>query len=122
MFFLGVPLERIDVLSVGATEEPFTVREQSRAGLLKWSKKLIRLLMTAQEESNLNHAKLFAKEPRFLRVNAMTAPGTYRLDGIKEINELAALGNFEASKSEILGQILSRFLNGVKVNPWRESY
>jgi len=117
--FLDVPLDRIDVLSVGTTEEPFTVREKTRAGILQWSNKLIRLLMTAQEESSINHAKLFAKEPRFLRVNVMTSPGSYRLDDSKEIEHLAAHGNFEASKPDIFGQIKSRFLNGVIVNDWK---
>lgn len=116
--FLGVPLDRIDVLSVGTTEEPFTVQKQARAGILPWGKKLVRLLMNAQEESCLKHAKLLAGEPRFLRVNAMTSPGSYRLDNPAEIEELAALGNREAMKPEVLGQVRSRFLNGVSVSPW----
>jgi len=116
--YLGVPLDRIDVLSIGTTEEPFTVRKQARAGLLGWSKKLIRLLMNAQEESSLKHAQLLAGEPRFIRVNVMTPPGSYCLDSPDEIEELTGLGNREALKPEVLGQVRSRFLNGVLVAPW----
>lgn len=116
--YLGVPLDRIDVLSIGTTEEPFTVRKQARAGILGWSKKLIRLLMNAQEESSLKHAQLLAGEPRFIRVNVMTPPGSYCLDSPDEIEELAGLGNREALKPEVLGQVRSRFLNGVLVAPW----
>jgi patatin-like phospholipase/acyl hydrolase len=118
--FLNVPLDRIDVLSVGTTEEPFTVRKQARSGILPWGKKLVRLLMNAQAESSQNFAKLLAGEPRFFRVNVMTSPGTYRLDSSREIEDLAALGNQEAAKPEILGQVRSRFLNGVLVAPWEK--
>jgi patatin-like phospholipase/acyl hydrolase len=116
--FLNVPLDRIDVLSVGTTDEPFTVRKQARSGILRWGKKLVRLLMTAQAESSLKQARLLAGEPRFLRVNVTTPPGSYTLDSPGEIEELATLGNREADKPEVLGQVRSRFLNGVFVAPW----
>jgi len=116
--FLNVPLDRIDVLSVGTTEEPFTVRKQASSGILRWGKKLVGLLMNAQSESSQKFAKLLAGEPRFLRVNVVTTPGSYTLDSSREIEELAALGNREAAKPEILGQVRSRFLNGVLVAPW----
>jgi uncharacterized protein len=116
--FLKVPLDRLDVLSVGTTEEPFTVRKQTRSGILRWSKKLIPLLMNAQAEVSQKHAKLLAGEPRFLRVNVTTTPGSYTLDSPAEIEELAALGNREAEKPDVLGQVKSRFLNGVIVTPW----
>jgi uncharacterized protein len=116
--YLNVPLDRIDVLSVGTTDEPFTVRKQVRSGILRWSKKLVRLLMSAQAEASQKHAKLLAGEPRFLRVNVTTSPGSYTLDSPGEIEELAALGNREAEKTEILAQVRSRFLNGVFAAPW----
>jgi len=116
--FLNVPLDRIDVLSVGTTDEPFTVRKQARSGIFRWSTKLVGLLMGAQAEVSQRHAKLLAGEPRFLRVNVITVPGSYTLDSPEEIEELAALGNREAEKPEVLGQVRSRFLNGVLVAPW----
>lgn len=116
--FLNVPLDRIDVLSVGTTDEPFTVRKQASSGIFRWGKKLVGLLMKVQVESSQNFAKLLAGEPRFLRVNAITSPGNYTLDSSEEIEELAALGNREAQKPEVLSQVRSRFLNGVHVAPW----
>jgi len=116
--FLKVPLDRIDVLSVGTTDEPFTVRKKIRSGIFGWSTKLVRLLMSVQGESSLKSAELIAGKPRFLRVDTITVPGTYRLDSPTEIEELAALGNLEAGKPEILAQVRSRFLNGVSVAPW----
>jgi patatin-like phospholipase len=116
--YLNIPLDRIDVLSIGTTEEPFTVQEKQEAGVFGWGKMLVRLLMYAQSESSQRHAKLLAGEPRFLRLNAMTSPGRYKLDSSDEIEELASLGNREAAAPEILGQVKSRFLNGVYVTPW----
>jgi uncharacterized protein len=74
--------------------------------------------MSAQAEVAQKHAKLLAGEPRFLRVNVITIPGSYTLDSPKEIEELAALGNREAEKPEVLAQVRSRFLNGVFAAPW----
>ena len=121
--FLRIPLERIDVVSVGTTEEPFTLRKQTRAGIIGWfwKKKILELLMNVQQESSLKLAQHLAGHPRFLRVNVTTAPGSYSLDGTKEIGELADLGNRASLQTEILGQVKSRFLNGVFAAPW-ESY
>lgn len=116
--FLRIPLERIDVLSVGTTEEPFTVRKQINSGVPGWLKKIVGLLMNVQQESSLKLTRSLVGEPRFLRVNTTTVPGDYSLDSAKEIKELADLGNLVASDVKILGEIKSRFLNGVSVTPW----
>ena len=119
--FLRIPIERVDVLSVGTTDEPFTVREQTRAGIIGWlwKKKILDLVMNAQQESALKLAQHLVGDPRFLRVNVTTVPGIYALDGAKEIGELADLGNQVALRTEILTQIKSRFLNGVFAAPWQ---
>lgn len=121
--FLRIPLERLDVLSVGTTEEPFTVRHQTRAGVIGWlrKKKILDLLMKVQQESSLKLARQLVSEARFDRVNVTTAPGSYSLDGPNEIGELVDLGYREASQPEVLVQVKSRFLNEVSVIPW-ESY
>jgi hypothetical protein len=120
--FLRIPLERIDVLSVGTTDEPFTVRKQTQAGIAGWlwKKRILDLLMNVQQESSLKLTRLLVGVPRFLRVNTMTAPGTYHLDSPMEIGELADLGSRAALDTEMLGQVKSRFLNGVSVTPWEQ--
>jgi hypothetical protein len=129
--FLRIPLERIDVLSVGTTEEPFTARGQARDGFLGlklrssvigwlWKAKILSLLMNAQQESSLRLARHLVGAPKFLRVNTVTVPGSYSLDGPREIGELADLGNRKALEIELLGQVKSRFLNGVSVAPWEK--
>jgi patatin-like phospholipase/acyl hydrolase len=119
--FLRVPLERIDVLSVGTTEAPFSARGQTRAGIAGWiwKKKILELLMNVQQESALRLARHLVTEPHFLRVNFVTEPGRYALDGTNEIGELADLGHREATKPEVLAQVKSRFLNGVPAMPWQ---
>lgn len=120
--YLDVPLDRIDILSIGTTEEPFTVKEMTRAGGGKWGfpfgRNLINLLMNAQIESSVQHAERLVGEPRFLRINTVTSPGIYSLDGSREIENLITLGNKKASDPNILYQVKSRFLNGVKCIPW----
>lgn len=118
--FLRIPLERIDVLSVGTTEEPFTVRKQTRSGIigLLWKKRILDLLMNVQQESSLKLTEHLVGDPRFLRVNAVTAPGSYSLDGPNEIGELADIGNRIATQTKILCQVKSRFVNGVFTAPW----
>jgi len=118
--FLRIPLERIDVLSVGTTDEPFTVRKQTQAGIIGWlwKKKILDLLMNVQQESSLKLTRQLVGEPRFLRVSATTAHRSYSLDSPKEIGELADLGSRTALQTEMLGQVKSRFLNGVTVTPW----
>ncbi|MGV8080369.1 MAG: CBASS cGAMP-activated phospholipase [Syntrophales bacterium] len=117
--YLGVPLDRIDILSIGTTEEPFTVKMLERSGILRWGVPLLQLLMNAQVESSIQHAKQLVGEPRFLRVNTVTNPGMYSLDGSKEIENLISLGNKEASDPFMLNQVKSRFLNGVASMHWK---
>ena len=65
--FLRVPLERVDVRSVGITEEPFTVRKQTRAGVIGWlwKKRILDLLMNVQQESSLKLARHLVSDPPF---------------------------------------------------------
>ena len=47
-----------------------------------------------------------------------TRPGDYALDSVAEIDALAALGRGKAVEKEILEAVRSRFLNGVKAEPF----
>ncbi len=119
--YLNVSLDRIDVLSIGTTDEPFTVKALAKAGKGRWwsGERLIRLLMNAQIDSSVRHAQQLVGDPRFLRINVMTPPGLYMLDNAEEIESLIALGNKEASDTSILYQVKSRFLNGISAIDWK---
>jgi hypothetical protein len=117
--YLDVPLDRIDVLSIGTTDEPFTVSMLANAGIAGWNKTLIDLLMNAQVDSAIRHAQQLVGEPRFLRINATTPQGLYKLDDAKEVESLIALGNKTASDPSVLYQVKSRFLNGITAMDWK---
>lgn len=117
--YLGVPLDRIDVLSIGTTDEPFTVKSMAQAGIVRWAASLISLLMNAQLDAAVRHAQQLVGESRFLRMNVTTGPGEYALDTAREIEALIALGNHGASQPDILNQVKSRFLNGIDAMDWK---
>jgi uncharacterized protein len=119
--YLDVSLDRVDILSVGTTEEPFTVKQFGRSGWLRWGRNLLDLLMNAQLASSIEHAERLVGSPRFLRINTVTPQGMYKLDGSEEIDSLIALGNKTASNISILGQVKSRFLNGIASIPWKDT-
>lgn len=117
--YLDVPLDRIDVLSIGTTDEPFTIKSFANSGILGWRRTMIDLLMNAQVDSTVSHARQLIGEPRFLRINVTTKPGEYALDNPQEIENLIALGSKKASDPVLLSQVKSRFLNGVKAIDWK---
>lgn len=117
--YLGVSLDRIDVLSIGTTDEPFSVKAFSEYGKARWGKTIIDLLFNAQVDATVRHAQQLVGEPRFLRINAMTRPGQYTLDNAREVENLISLGNKRASDPSVLYQVKSRFLNGISVMDWK---
>lgn len=119
--YLNVPLDRIDVLSIGTTDEPFTVKMLTEAGIAGWNKTLIDLLMNAQVDSAIQHAEQLVGSPRFLRINTTTPAGLYKLDDAREVESLIALGQKTASAPTVLYQVKSRFLNGIKAMDWTTS-
>lgn len=112
--FLGVPLEWIDVLSIGTTYSPDSVRDLAGAGFVGWGTRIVGLLMNAQGEAAWKQAMLLVGRERFLRVDCETRPGDYALDSASEIDALAALGRGKAVEKEVLEQVRKRFLNGIK--------
>jgi patatin-like phospholipase/acyl hydrolase len=116
--FLKVPMERLDVLSIGTTEEPFDATAGANGGLLAWRNLIIKVMMSAQQESSLKLAEHLVSQARFLRVNHVAPHGRYHLDSPTEISELASLGQNIGLDSRTLGQVKSRFLTGVNAAPW----
>jgi hypothetical protein len=74
--------------------------------------------MNVQQESSLRLTSDLVGTPRFLRVNFTTKQGIYKMDSPNEIAELADLGRHTALKADVLGQVKSRFINGVSVDKW----
>jgi patatin-like phospholipase/acyl hydrolase len=112
--FLSVPLDQIDILSVGATSEPFNIAQHKDSGILEWNKGLIDLMFKAQMESALSQANLLLNG-RVHRVDHIAKPGEFSLDDARaeKIQQLINLGRGEAVKKENLDVVLARFLNNV---------
>lgn len=116
---LNIPINKIDVLSIGTTEEAESFTNSS-GGLASWIKRIAKLILHAQQDSTITLSKFLVGETKLLRVNCHVPNGKYSLDNAKEIDSLVELGIQDAENSEILMQISSRFLNGIEVSPFVE--
>lgn len=116
--YLDVPLDRIDVLSIGTTDSPFNVHVFRKSGILGWGRNLISLLMNAQVTSSIEHAKNLVGEAGFMRIDDVVEKNDFSLDNSREIEKLIALGYRTGSDPSTLSQISSRFMNGIEVNKW----
>ena len=112
---LGIPLERIEILSVGTTNAPSIVGSPKLVtGLLGWAKRAPDLLMKAQMQGALQQVQQLIGD-RFVRID--DSAKTNGLDDVRAIPMLICKGAEvgEASYSVIS----SRFINGVEAAKWR---
>ncbi len=93
---LGWPREQIDVLSIGTTSEPFHVGEEKHnGGLVQWGKGIIDIFQEAQGRGMLGMAKALTGG-RMTRIDIVSRPGRFALDGSKEVLNLKVLGENSA--------------------------
>jgi hypothetical protein len=116
---LNVPLNRIDILSVGTTSAPYAGAEAG-AGFIGWLKggRIVELLMNAQAQGVIELTKNLAGRPRVLRVDQMLVPGRVSLDNVERIPELIEHGKAAAVDGDMLADVKARFLNGIKAERW----
>lgn len=117
---LRVPLNHIDVLSVGTTSAPYSGRETLNAGYAGWLSKgrIIELLMQAQAKGTLELASNLAGRARLLRIDQTLVPGEVSLDNVNRIPDLKDYGTEAASHPDVLADVKARFLNGIRAEPW----
>ena len=113
---LNIPLDRIELLSVGTTGAPSLVGiPKLLTGLLGWAKRAPDLLMKAQMQATLSHVTQLLGD-RFHRVD--DAAQTDGLDDVRAVPMLISKG---ADAAELkYPMVSSRFINGVKAAPWRQ--
>ena len=112
---LGIPLNRIEMLSVGTAGLPTFVDNPAKQGLIGWAPKAPNLFMNSQMEATLSHSRQLLRE-RFLRVDD-PQPRVQTMDNPEDLDFLIGRGaNIGEEEAE---RVLSRFLNGVKTTPWR---
>jgi len=115
--YLKIPLDRIDVLSVGTMSNESDFTESLRKGKLGWAPESADLFFSAQEHAALTMAESFLGPTRHLRVNQQT-PSEIKLDDTEAIEDMATRGNKVALDS--FSAVRSRFLDGIHVPYWRK--
>ena len=110
---LKIPLERIDMLSVGTAGFPTLIDDPSVQGKLGWATRAPNLLMNAQLDATLLYMKQLLGD-RFVRVDDHRA-SVSDVDKVESLDPL--IGRGVQVGQERSGTVLSRFVNGVKVAP-----
>jgi patatin-like phospholipase/acyl hydrolase len=118
---LHVPLNRVDILSIGTTAAPYSGRKTLEAGFAGWLKggRIIELLMHAQAQGTIALANSLAGRPRILRVDLTLVPNEVSLDNIERIGNLKDYGRKVAQDEGTVADVMARFLNGIQVEDWR---
>ena len=118
--FLDVPVDVIDILSIGTTTTPFSIAEHIKSSALRWNMGLVNLMFEAQVEAALVQASLLTNG-RLHRVNTLVRAGEFSLDHARpeKIRQLIVRGRAEACKKEHLEVVQRTFLNGTKAEPFQ---
>lgn len=113
---LKIPLDRIDVLSIGTLSSESDFTDAMGKGKAGWALHSVDLFFAAQEHGALLLADSFLGPTRHLRVNQQT-PVEIKLDDTAAIEEMAARGN-EAGKDSF-ASVRSRFFDGRTAPDWK---
>lgn len=114
---LKIPLDRIDVLSVGTLSSESDFTDSLGKGKAGWAPNSADLFFAAQEHGALVLAESFLGPTRHLRVNQQTSEAI-KLDDSEAISDMAARGN-DVGKDSFIG-VRSRFLDGMRVPDWEK--
>ena len=115
--YLKIPLDRIDVLSVGTMGSESDFTESLGKGKAGWAPTSADLFFAAQEHGALILAEGFLGPTRHLRINQQT-PAEIKLDDAEAIEDMAARGN-EIGKDSFVS-VRSRFLDGLLAPEWQK--
>jgi len=110
--FLNVPLDEIDVLSIGTTTTPFNIAQHADAGIAQWNAGLVDLMFNVQVEAARAQAGLLLNG-RLHRIDFVASAGQFSLDNAspEKIDQLIQLGRGEAVKKANLDVVRPRFMN-----------
>ena len=114
---LKVPLDRIDVLSVGTMGNEADFTESLGKGKAGWAPMSADLFFAAQEHAAATMADSLLGPARHLRVNQQS-PSEIKLDDIEAIEDMAIRGANVGKDSFIA--VRSRFLDGFHAPDWRK--
>jgi uncharacterized protein len=113
---LKIPLDRIDVLSVGTMGNEVDFTESLGKGKAGWAPSSADLFFAAQEHAALILADSFLSPARHLRINQQT-PSAVKLDDTEAIDDMARRGSNVGQ--DTFTAVRSRFLDGFYAPDWR---
>jgi patatin-like phospholipase/acyl hydrolase len=114
---LNVPLDRIDVLSIGTMGNENDFTKSLGKGLAGWSVSSADLFFAAQEYAATSLADCFLGPARHLRVNQQT-PSKIKLDDVEAIEDMVTRGTNVGKDSFVA--VRSRFLDGIHATEWKK--
>lgn len=112
---LKIPLDRIDVLSIGTLTSERDFTDSLSKGKAGWAMQSVDLFFAAQEHGSLLLADGLLGPTRHLRVNQAT-PVEIKLDDTEAIEDMIARGNDEAQNS--FQEVRSRYLDQNYTDRW----
>jgi uncharacterized protein len=116
--FLGSPIDRIDILSVGTLGNEMDFSNSLGKGKAGWAASSADLFFAAQESAALNLANGLLSRSRHLRINQLT-PVEIKLDDTDALDDMAKRGSDAGRDSFDI--VRSRFLDGIHAADWRAS-
>jgi patatin-like phospholipase/acyl hydrolase len=114
--YLKVPLDRIDVLSIGTLGNEADFTESLSKGIAGWAPSSADLFFAAQEHAAALLADSFLSLARHLRVNQQT-PSAIKLDDTEAIEDMTLRGSNVAKDSFVA--VRSRFLDAFHAPDWQ---
>jgi len=115
--YLDIPLDRIDVLSIGTMGNETDFTESLGKGKAGWAPSSADLFFASQEHAAAIMAESFLGPAHHLRVNQQT-PSEIKLDDAEAIDDMILRGTNVGKDS--FAAVRSRFLDGIHVPDWRE--
>lgn len=113
--YVGVPIEKVDVLSIGTVEHEVDLVNAVGEGKVQLGHAVADLFMTSQQHASLSIAQKLLGHSRLLRIN-QSAGHDLPLDATENIEDLARRGVEEAR--DTFDQVRMRFLDGCYAEPW----
>jgi len=89
---LGVPLDAIQLLSIGTTTEAFSIDDRAAGGgFMQYGLSIVDLLQQAQVVGSWAQTRLLLRD-RAYRISSVVRPNRFALDDARHIGSLVALG------------------------------
>lgn len=115
MRYLGIPIERIDVLNIGTISHEYNFSSSLGKGIAGWASQFTDLFFAAQEHAAHQIARNLIGPARMLRVNQQSSI-EIKLDDVSAIDDMAQRGNCVAAST--FAEVRSRFLDGNLADDW----